>query len=210
MQQLMQRPAIADYLETRDASHEAPLRDAVKNYLGNAIETADVELWDPQGRRLFAAGAALRKSAAARSPNISRWCRRPGTRVIGPAASRGRSTAVSRGRARRSRRRAARLRRRAPANLERVANPVDRLAAERPDRQRGVDRDRQRDGSAWTDLSDTIAGLPITRSATIGCGSINATACRRSTRGRRRLHRRRGSSRSRCRARWCSSRHSGF
>jgi signal transduction histidine kinase len=59
MQQLKQRPEIAAYLATRDAAHEAPIREAVKTYLGTAVEIADVELWDPNGHRLFAAGAAF-------------------------------------------------------------------------------------------------------------------------------------------------------
>ena len=59
MQQIMQQPAIAAYLKTRDVSHEAAIRDAIRKYLGNAVEIADVELWDPQGRRVFAAGATL-------------------------------------------------------------------------------------------------------------------------------------------------------
>ena len=31
-----------------------PIRDAMKTYLGTAIEIADVELWDPHGKRIFA------------------------------------------------------------------------------------------------------------------------------------------------------------
>jgi signal transduction histidine kinase len=59
MQQLKQRPEIAAYLKTRDASLEAPIRAAITAYLGAAIEIGDVELWDPGGQRIFAAGAAL-------------------------------------------------------------------------------------------------------------------------------------------------------
>jgi signal transduction histidine kinase len=59
MQQLTQRPDIAAYLRTRDAAHEESIRQAVIKYLGTAVEIADVELWDPQGGRLLAAGAAF-------------------------------------------------------------------------------------------------------------------------------------------------------
>ena len=38
------------------------IREAIKTYLGTAIEIADVELWDPQGKRIFAAGRGVRRS----------------------------------------------------------------------------------------------------------------------------------------------------
>ena len=59
MQQLMKRPDIAAYLETQDPSAEAAIQEAAKAYRGTAIEFGDVELWDAQGRRLFATGAAF-------------------------------------------------------------------------------------------------------------------------------------------------------
>ena len=56
MKQLMQLPEIADYLRSGDASRKPAIEAAVKAYLGPAIEFADVELWDVNGKRLFAVG----------------------------------------------------------------------------------------------------------------------------------------------------------
>ena len=57
--QLKQRPEIAAYLKSRDATQEAPMRQAITTYLGAAIELADVELWDTSGKRVFVAGSAF-------------------------------------------------------------------------------------------------------------------------------------------------------
>jgi signal transduction histidine kinase len=57
LQPLMQRPDIGAYLRTRDAAQDEAIVAAVRAYLGTAIAIANVELWDPTGTRLLAAGA---------------------------------------------------------------------------------------------------------------------------------------------------------
>jgi len=59
MRQLMTRPEMREYLRTRDAKLEPAIDAAIKNYLGTAAAIADVELWDPGGKRLHAAGAVI-------------------------------------------------------------------------------------------------------------------------------------------------------
>lgn len=60
MKQLMQRPEIHDYLRYRDDSKREAVEAAIKAHLGaTAILIADVELWDVTGRRLFASGATF-------------------------------------------------------------------------------------------------------------------------------------------------------
>ncbi len=57
MQQLMQRADIIEFLRTRDAAHAASIEASILKYLGAASAIADVEVWDPSGRRLLSAGA---------------------------------------------------------------------------------------------------------------------------------------------------------
>ena len=59
MQQLMKRPEVLEYLKTRDKALEEPIHAAVRAYLGTAIAIANVELWDPSGKRVFASGATF-------------------------------------------------------------------------------------------------------------------------------------------------------
>ena len=59
MQQLMRRPDIIEYLKSRDIAREAPIQEAIKTYLGPAIETGNVELWDQKGQRIFATGSSF-------------------------------------------------------------------------------------------------------------------------------------------------------
>jgi signal transduction histidine kinase len=59
MKQLMLRPEFADYLRTRDASLEPRIDAAIQSYLGAAIQSANVEVWDVDGKRLLASGAVF-------------------------------------------------------------------------------------------------------------------------------------------------------
>jgi signal transduction histidine kinase len=59
MQQLMARPDARALLRARDGSQQPSIDAAITAYLGNAIEIADVELWDAAGKRIFAAGASF-------------------------------------------------------------------------------------------------------------------------------------------------------
>ena len=57
MKQLMQLPELHDFLRSGDASRSPAIEAAVRTYLGPAIEFANVELWDVNGKRVFAVGA---------------------------------------------------------------------------------------------------------------------------------------------------------
>lgn len=57
LQQLMARPEVHAYLRHRDAALEPQLRTDIEAYLGATISMANVELWDPNGQRIFATGA---------------------------------------------------------------------------------------------------------------------------------------------------------
>ena len=59
MKQLMQRPEVRDYLRSRDESQQPAIEAAVRAYLGPAIQLANVELWDANGKRLLATGAVF-------------------------------------------------------------------------------------------------------------------------------------------------------
>jgi signal transduction histidine kinase len=59
MKQLMQLPEVHDYLRTGDASKKPAIDAAVRSYLGATIAIANVELWDPDGKRTYAFGAVF-------------------------------------------------------------------------------------------------------------------------------------------------------
>jgi len=59
MKELMARPEIHQFLRTRDTSQQPVIDTAVRAYLGTALPFASVELWNPEGHRIFAAGATF-------------------------------------------------------------------------------------------------------------------------------------------------------
>jgi signal transduction histidine kinase len=59
MRQLMRRQDVQDYLRTRDAALAPKFEAAVQAYLGAAVQSANVELWDGSGKRVAMAGAAF-------------------------------------------------------------------------------------------------------------------------------------------------------
>jgi chorismate mutase len=65
MRQLMGRPEVREYLRTRDAKLQPSIDAAVRSYLGTGIAIANVELWDPTGKRVFASGATFDEIDAA-------------------------------------------------------------------------------------------------------------------------------------------------
>jgi len=65
MRQLMNRSDVHEYLRTRDAKLQPSIDAAVRSYLGTAIAIANVELWDPAGKRVLASGAAFDEVDAA-------------------------------------------------------------------------------------------------------------------------------------------------
>jgi signal transduction histidine kinase len=64
MKQLMQRTDIRDFLRSGDASQKPVIDAAVRAYLGPAIEFANVEFWDANGKRLFVVGSAFEEVTA--------------------------------------------------------------------------------------------------------------------------------------------------
>jgi len=59
MQTLMRNAAVRDFLRAPDPSRAEAASAAMRTHLGNAAEIANVELWNPAGRRLLAAGATF-------------------------------------------------------------------------------------------------------------------------------------------------------
>lgn len=57
MKQLTERPEVREFLRTRDESLKPKLQAAIAGYLGTAIAIGNVELWDAKGKRLYAVGA---------------------------------------------------------------------------------------------------------------------------------------------------------
>lgn len=57
MQTLMRNPDVTAYLRAPEPSRAGAATAAIRAYLGAAAGIANVELWDPSGRRLLAAGA---------------------------------------------------------------------------------------------------------------------------------------------------------
>ena len=65
MKQLMQHPEVREYLRSRDASQRPAIEAAARTYLGAAIQIADIELWDANGKRIIAIGAEFDEVPAA-------------------------------------------------------------------------------------------------------------------------------------------------
>ena len=161
MQQLIQQPAVAAYLKAHDASLEAPIRDAIRSYLGNAIETADVELWDPLGARRLVAGAALSEitgSALAEQLALVKTARGPvigrlhleGDRLLYSVAGRVEAAGELLGYI---------VERRRITNASQTQQTVAMLSGLIGNAATIVIGNQ--DGSAWTTLSETVAGPPV-------------------------------------------------
>jgi signal transduction histidine kinase len=161
MQQLTQRPDIAAYLRTRDAAHDASIRQAVTKYLGTAIEIADVELWDPQGRRLFAAGSAFTEVTGAQLTEILELLkgrsafigplRSEGDGLIYPVGGRVEAEGELLGFI---------VERRRISNATQTNQTVGLLSGLIGNEASIVIGNQ--DGSAWTNLIATVHGIPIT------------------------------------------------
>jgi signal transduction histidine kinase len=162
MQQLMKQPAIVAYLRTRDAAQETAIREAVTTYLGTAIEIADVELWDPNGTRIFTAGAAFAElSGDALAAHLAQL-KAINTGVIGPLRHEATAFLYPVGG-------------RVESGGEFLGYVVERRRISNPSQTRqtvallsGLIGNASsivignQDGSAWTDLSQPVTGIPIT------------------------------------------------
>ena len=65
MKQLMARPEVHEFFRTRDAALAPKLRADIEQYLGAAIAFGNVELWDQDGKRIYAAGAEFEMMSGA-------------------------------------------------------------------------------------------------------------------------------------------------
>jgi signal transduction histidine kinase len=162
MQQLMRRPDIVDYLKTRDAAREAPIHDAIKSYLGPAIESGNVELWDPQGKRILASGASFAEVTNEMLGKHLAQLTAANTGVIG-ALQQGTDTLFYP------------VGGRIDAAGELLGYVVERRRISNPAQTQqtvallsGLIGNEasivigNRDGSAWTNLSQLVTGIPIT------------------------------------------------
>jgi signal transduction histidine kinase len=162
MQQLMKQPSIVGYFKTRDAAQETAIREAVTTHLGTAIEIADVELWDPRGTRIFAAGAALAELSGDALAEHLAQLKATNTGVIG--ALRNEDTALFYP-----------VGGRVEAGGEFLGYLVERRRISNPSQTRqtvallsGLIGNESsivignQDGSAWTDLSTAVTAIPIT------------------------------------------------
>ena len=66
LKQFTERQEVRGYLRSRDPALVPKLEADVKTYLGTALAIANVELWDPAGRRVFAFGAPFEEVAGPR------------------------------------------------------------------------------------------------------------------------------------------------
>jgi signal transduction histidine kinase len=162
MTQFMHHPEIADYLKSPDAARDAAIRELVKTYLGTAIEIGDVELWDPSGKRIFAAGASftevtgsalaphLAELSAAGTPAIGAL-RVEGSRVLYPVGARVEADGRLLGYV---------VERRRIANASQTQQTVALLSGLIGSEASIVIGNQ--DGSAWTNLSVPVSDIPIT------------------------------------------------
>jgi signal transduction histidine kinase len=162
IQQLVRRPEIAAYLKSRDASHEAPIRDAVTAHLGSAIESADVELWEPSGKRIFAAGSSFTElTGAALQPHLAALnaastvaigaLRMEGDRLLYPVGARVEQDGELLGYV---------VERRRIANASQTQQTVALLSGLIGSEASIVIGNQ--DGTAWTNLASPVTGIPIT------------------------------------------------
>jgi signal transduction histidine kinase len=162
MQQLMRRPDIVDYLKTRDAAHEAPIREAIKSYLGTAIEAGSVELWDPQGKRILGSGASFAEVTGGTLAKHLAQLTAANTGVIGNLQQEGETLFYPVGG-------------RVEAGGEALGYVVERRRISNPTQTQqlvallsGLIGNEasivigNQDGSAWTNLSQLVSGVPIT------------------------------------------------
>ena len=163
-QQFMQQQELASYLQAPDAARRAALQDAAKKHLGTAVEISDIELWDAAGKRVFAArsafaemtGAALADHLAVMAsavPAIGQL-RVEGTRMLYPIGARLESNGRLLGYV---------VERRRISNPSQTQQTVALLSGLIGSEASIVIGNQ--DGSAWSNLSTPVQGMPITAAA---------------------------------------------
>jgi signal transduction histidine kinase len=165
MQQFMQRPEVRDYLLTRSAASASALENASRTYLGAAVQVGAVELWDPSGSRLFAVGAPFNQPAGDALASYLKELHRTSA-VVGRLRLEGDFLAYPVGG-------------RLEQNGQTAGYVVERRRLSNPSQTQQtiallsgligseaaivVGND---DGSAWTNLTQPVAGVPIARDDT--------------------------------------------
>jgi signal transduction histidine kinase len=164
MQQLLQRPEIAEILRTR-RSGGVGFESIVKTYLGAAAQIGDVELWDATGAKVFATGAPFDHPAGEALAAYLEELQGT-TAVVGRLRSEGGRLAYPVG---------ARI----EAGGETLGYVIERRRISNPSQTQqtiallsgliGNDASivvGNADGSAWSDLSSQVHGVPITHADT--------------------------------------------
>ena len=162
MQTLMRNPDVRGYLRAPDPSRADAAAAAMRAYLGNAAEIGNVELWDPAGRRLLAAGATFNEATGPALDMMKAELQSIDTPVIGKLRNEGGETVVYAVGGRIfdagsplgyivERRRIAN-----PAQTQQTMALLAGLIGGRASIVIG-----NADGSIWTDLSKPVGGPPI-------------------------------------------------
>ena len=160
MRQLMRRPEVSDYLKTRNAAHAETIAGAIRTHLGTALPIANVEVWDASGAMLLSAGAPFDEAtAAARAtylqelqsgePVIGRL-RVEGESLFYPVGGRLEENGATIGYL---------IERRRISNPSQTQQTVGLLAGLIGSEAAIVVGNA--DGSAWSDLTRAVAGVPI-------------------------------------------------
>ena len=160
MQQLMQRPEVIAFLKTRDAAHEAVIRETSTTYLGTAIEFGSVEVWDPSGKRLLVAGSTFAEVTGDRlaqhlaeltaGPAVIGKMRLEGDSLLYPVGGRVQADGATLGYV---------VERRRISNPSQTIQTIAMLSGFIGSEASILAGNA--DGSAWTDLSTSVAGVPI-------------------------------------------------
>ena len=160
MGQLMQRPDVVGYLRTRDAAHEETIAAAIRAYLGNSSSIAGVELWDASGTRLLATGAPFDEAGdpshasyvqelQSREASVGRF-RLDGGTLLYPVGGRVEENNTTLGYV---------VERRRIFNPSQTQQTIALLSGLIGSEATIVVGNA--DGSAWSDLTKAVAGVPI-------------------------------------------------
>ena len=160
MQQFMRRPEVRDHFRTPGARSASALENAAKAHLGAAVQVAAVELWDPSGSRVFALGAPFDQPAGDALASyleelrgttaIMGRLRLEGDRVAYPVGGRVEENGQTLGYV---------VERRRISNPSQTQQTIALLTGLIGSEAAIVVGNG--DGSAWTDLTRPVAGVPI-------------------------------------------------
>ena len=160
MQQLMQRADVRDVLRARGVTNSPALDSAGKAYLGAALQVGNLELWDAAGGRLFAMGAPFDPPAGealatylkeldGTTAAIGRL-RREGDGLAYPVGGRIEENGQTLGYV---------VERRRISNPSQTQQTIALLTGLIGSQAAMIVGNG--DGSAWSDLSQTVSGVPI-------------------------------------------------